>query len=336
MDEILHHDIYDFFEEASTRIQGRYAQIRRAAKTDPGTAGDEGEENWAKLLRDWLPRSYSVATKGQILGPDGSLSRQVDVVVLKPSYPQGLIQEGRKRYLAAGVAAAFECKATLRSRDIDVLFEQARTVSNLSIGRSGTPFKELYPSIPYGLLAHSHSWNRKGERLVEDIRVRLFDAAIKYAYTPTHVPEFLCIATLGSWFVRKDAYQEPPPFGWCGKNARVGNEPAALVGYVSPSDTQKNPEASNPWEAKPRGYLTPVGGFLLQLWKRLAWEDPSLRDIALEMKIIPALGGRDFGKSYLAAWPTNCYSKEVREHLRDNRGNVGGVYGWDEWSSTFE
>src|SRR6185369_12921717 len=43
---------------------------------DGGTAGDEGEENWATLLRGLLPAAYHVVTKGKIISQEGQLSPQ--------------------------------------------------------------------------------------------------------------------------------------------------------------------------------------------------------------------------------------------------------------------
>ena len=107
------HDLHDFMRQLQDRMAANYKQIQKRASEDPGTAGDQGEKNWANLLRGWLPRTYEVVTKGRILGQDGRASPQVDVLVLKSIYPKQLIEEGEKMYLAAGVAAAFECKTTL-------------------------------------------------------------------------------------------------------------------------------------------------------------------------------------------------------------------------------
>lgn len=68
------------------------------------------------MLRAWLPPSYPVKTKGRILVYDGTASRQVDVVVLRPGYPERL--PNKKLYLASGVAAAFECKTTVKAAHI--------------------------------------------------------------------------------------------------------------------------------------------------------------------------------------------------------------------------
>jgi Domain of unknown function (DUF6602) len=100
------HDLVQLIREATTEMAAEYRRIRMRTLEDPGTAGDQGEENWADLLRNWLPASFNVVTKGRIIFSDGSTSGQVDVLVLSPSYPKGLLN--KKLYLAAGVLAAFE------------------------------------------------------------------------------------------------------------------------------------------------------------------------------------------------------------------------------------
>lgn len=79
MDEINEqHDLFGFFKDVSDDLSKEYNRISNYVKQDPGTAGDQGEENWAEILRSWLPKSYDVVTKGRILGHDGSQSSQVD------------------------------------------------------------------------------------------------------------------------------------------------------------------------------------------------------------------------------------------------------------------
>ena len=48
------HDIHDFVISSQKDIEEEYSRIRKRANEDPGTAGDQGEENWASLLRRWL------------------------------------------------------------------------------------------------------------------------------------------------------------------------------------------------------------------------------------------------------------------------------------------
>jgi hypothetical protein len=93
-----------------------YERIFARTTQDPGTAGDDGEENWATVLRRWLPAGFTVVTKGRILFTDKTASPQVDVVVLRSGYPDRLLT--KKLYLSSGVLAAFECKNTLKLEHI--------------------------------------------------------------------------------------------------------------------------------------------------------------------------------------------------------------------------
>ena len=61
------HDLYDFMRQLSNEMAAEYDRIQKRTTEDPGTAGDQGEENWADLLRGWLPRTYEVVTKGRII-----------------------------------------------------------------------------------------------------------------------------------------------------------------------------------------------------------------------------------------------------------------------------
>ena len=98
-------------------MRSEYDRIRVRTVEDPGTAGDEGEEAWAEVLRDWLPESYQIRTKGSgILASDGTAGPQIDIVVLRPGYPRRLLD--KKLYLAGGVAAVFEVKNTLTAAHI--------------------------------------------------------------------------------------------------------------------------------------------------------------------------------------------------------------------------
>jgi hypothetical protein len=141
------HDLFVFMQEASEKMSAEYQRVHATAASDPGTAGDEGEENWASLLRDWLPTGFEVKTKGRLLSTDGRRSPQVDVIVLRPSYPRKLIDENKKVYLAEGVAAAFECKLTLRSGDFGQGGGDSRRASDLSSTARWQPISRTLKSL---------------------------------------------------------------------------------------------------------------------------------------------------------------------------------------------
>ena len=91
-------DLFDFMRTATRDMADEYERIQKRATEDPGTAGDQGEENWATLFRNWLSSYFHVVTKGRILSHKGIASPQIDVLVLSPSYPRQLLN--KKLYLA--------------------------------------------------------------------------------------------------------------------------------------------------------------------------------------------------------------------------------------------
>src|SRR5258706_2694249 len=104
-------DLVDFMRTLTREMGDEYDRIQKRSLEDPGTAGDQGEENWATVFKDWLPPDYQVVTKGRLLSENGIAGPQVDIIILYPFYPKKLLD--KKLYLTAGVAAAFECKNTL-------------------------------------------------------------------------------------------------------------------------------------------------------------------------------------------------------------------------------
>ena len=54
------YDLYDFMRQLTNDMAAEYDCIQKRTTEDSGTAGDQGEENWAELLRRWLPQTYEV------------------------------------------------------------------------------------------------------------------------------------------------------------------------------------------------------------------------------------------------------------------------------------
>ena len=203
------HDLHDFMKQLQDRMAAHYKQIQKRASEDPGTAGDQGEENWRDLLSGWLPRTYEVVTKGRIIGQDGHISPQIDVLVLKSIYPKQLIDEGQKIFLAAGVAAVFECKTTLKAEHIEQAIKTCAEIKNLYPVREGTPYKELHAPIVYGLLAHSHSWKRPNSTPEDNIEQKLRESDELHVSHPRESLDVLCVADLAAWIMSKITFFSP-------------------------------------------------------------------------------------------------------------------------------
>ena len=144
-----------------------------------------------------------MVTKGRIISQEGVTSPEIDVLVLRGTYPQKLIN--KKLYLAAGVAAAFECKITLRASHIEEAVETCAKVKNLYPVRVGTPYKELHSPIIYGLLAHSHSWKEENSTPEGNVERRLREADRLRVSHPRLQLDLLCVADLATWAMAKHA-----------------------------------------------------------------------------------------------------------------------------------
>jgi hypothetical protein len=198
------HELVDFVRAVTKGLAEEYDRIQKRVSEDPGTAGDEGEENWAAILREWLPPSYQIVTKGRILGYQGTASPQVDVIVLKPSYPTYLLN--KKLYLAAGVAAAFECKLTLRAKDIDETVKNCVATKQLFQRRTGTPYAEITSPIVYGLVAHSHSWKEPNSKPIENLQSRVEQVHRELVKHPREMLDIICVADLVTFSAKRISY----------------------------------------------------------------------------------------------------------------------------------
>jgi len=312
------HDLYEFMRQMSAEMAAEYNRIRMRATEDPGTAGDQGEENWAELLRDWLPHTYEVVTKGRIISEEGVTSPHIDVLVLKGVYPKKLLN--RKLYLAAGVAAAFECKITLKASHISDAVENCTRIKSLYPKRTGTPYKELHSPLVYGLLAHSHDWKGENSTPEENIEGKLREADALHVSHPRLQLDFLCVADLAAWISSKATFLGPRQLPDWSTMAPIygpnGSATSAYIGYTRTNEEQVD-------------QFTPIGVLISHLSQKLAWEYPSLRDLADYYRITNIAGS---GKGYMRMWPSSIYSDEIRPRVE---AEVLSYKPWDEWRVVF-
>jgi hypothetical protein len=280
------HDIHDFVISSQRWIGEEYSRIRKRAAEDPGTAGDQGEENWASLLRNWLPSYFHVVTKGRILTDSGYDSPQVDVLVLFPSYPKILLD--KKLYLAGGVAAAFECKTTLIAEHIKEAVKTASEIGRHLPERKGSPYKELNSTIIFGLLAHSHSWKAEKSTPLENIERSLIEADQSYVKHPRECLDFLVVADLAAWHVFKMTYLNPNKFP-----ANIAKEMAKNYGPDGSATTSYICHAICEGQ---KDYFSPLGVLLSATYTRLAWIFPDMRQLEEYFRKVN-LGGSGRGYS---------------------------------------
>lgn len=315
------HELLDFMRDATTSMATEYARIQKRATEDPGTAGDQGEENWATLLRQWLPHTYHVVTKGRILGHGGSAGPQVDVLVLSPAYPRALID--KKLFLAGGVLAAFECKLTLKTAHIRDMVHNAVQISRLEPRRTGAPALEMHSPIIYGLLAHAHIWDGPASTPASNIETALLAADKEFVEHPSEMPHLLCVANLGLWVKQAITWVGPELLGWSPESASLyGDQGCALTSYL------RNLEAPTtlPWPGDVPAF-SPIGAMMAHLLLRLAHKDAALRELAVYF-LKTGLGVNGLGPQ--RRWPIETYSSDVQAGIR--RGRVGSGSRWDDWA----
>lgn len=312
-------DLIDFMNSATRQMGEEYDRIQKRATEDPGTAGDQGEENWATLLRNWLPATFQIVTKGRILSHKGIASPQVDVLVLQPEYPIHLLD--KKLYLAGGVLAAFECKVTLKAKHIEDFINNSIDIKSHTEIRKGTPYKELQSPIIYGLLAHSHSWKGDNAKPVENIRNKLILADNTLITHPIQMPDIICVADLACWSSSKMVFIGPKQIpNWTTMASIYGEKGSATSAYIGHTKEMEQQTED----------FTPIGAMITSLLNKLAWEYPNLRQLARYFTLTNIQGS---GKGSMRKWESKIYSDEIRTKVEMGQLKNGVL--WDEWSIHF-
>ncbi|MFG6445307.1 DUF6602 domain-containing protein [Microbacterium sp. P07] len=307
------HELAVFLSQDLDEISSEYTRIRARTKEDPGTAGDEGEENWAELLRRWLPATYTIVTKGRILGADGSASPQVDVIVLKPSYPPRLAS--KKVYLVSGVAAVFECKTTLTVAHVKAAFRTAKIVKNMGALDVGTFQKELKRGPIFGLVAHSHSWNSPRSDPLKNMDSTI-QALHRDAEHPRDLLDVVCVSDLASWNLHRVAYVGPVVIAkehWEDLQLTYGlpAEGGVMTAFPRRDDTSPS---------------NPVAVLVAMLLQAVAWEDPGMRPLADYFRLAGLWGS---GGGATRNWPLgDVYSPQTIASIAGHAVPAG----WNEWA----
>lgn len=319
------HDLVSFFNFYSFKIQKDYEILSRRVREDPGTAGDQGEENWREFLECWLPDNYSIVTKGRVLNLNGEATQQWDIIILKPGYPKALL--GYKHYISSGVFAVFECKITLRKEHIEQHIKRTHEFKNIlkaedirrikssldtSLQRAHG-FSITHSSIHTGLLAHTTRWKKKGRKTEEIIDEEIANKDMEIVTHPRYMTDFICVPNIAAWVARRMLFSPSikllPNF----EGIHVVNK--------------DNPDLSTcevtSWHRAPRsGYhvlsnrtyregsivqmsINPLSYLISALMEKLGHADQRLKEIADYISHVTHSGSRSV-KRY---WPEDIYSE---------------------------
>lgn len=332
MDFRSDHEFLGFMRSLQGAMAQEYERVRKRVLEDPGTAGDQVEETWATILRNWLPANYPIVTKGRIIDHEGNTSPQVDILVLHPSYPVAL--RNQKLYFAGGVVAAFECKLTLRGVHLKKAFETAARVKSLVPERSGNLYDELHQPIIFGVLAHAHDWEPSQEsrtgRMMESLYSQTHKVLDSLAieapelYHPRYLIDVLCTANAATFVYGKTILLEPIPNEMLRKHLQDYRAVAGAdyEGVVTIYRAYEDGDDSNF-----NSLGEPLVALVSYLMQRLAYEDASLRSLAEYFQMIHM--GASIGTTI--EWTADVFSEEVLSQLSIGRYDDQLWRKWDRY-----
>lgn len=327
------HEFLGFMESLQDAMAREYERIQQRVAEDPGTAGDQVEEAWATVLKNWLPASYPVVTKGRIIDHEGNTSPQVDILVLHPSYPIAL--RNQKLYFAGGVVAAFECKLTLRGSHLEKAFENAVFVKNMVSKREGNAYDELHQPIIFGVLAHAHNWKPSRWSGTGRVTESLYYYACKVLGSlevdtpelchPRYLLDVVCIANAATFVYSKTVFVKPMPSdehiqAHFEDFADVAADDSDCVVTSYQSHEDGNTDSYN-------ALGEPLVALISYLTQRLAYEDTSLRSLSEYLEMVHMSGG--IGKTI--EWTPEIFSEAVLSQLSKGRYDPQAWSKWDRY-----
>lgn len=246
------------------------------------------------------------------------------MLVLSPAYPKHLLD--KKLYLAGGVEAAFECKTTLKAQHIAASLTNASEIRAHLPERKGTPYRELYSPIVYGLLAHSHSWKSANSTPVQNVTSNLQSGDLMHTKHPREMLDLVCIADLAVWgaskltFTGPSQYRDDPQIWEEVMKPIYGEHGCATTAYI----------CSSPFTENQAEHFTPVGNMLSNLWSLLAREHHDMRKLEEYFRRANLRGS---GRGQMRPWATSIYSDEIRGRIE--AGYLTNGVPWSEWAVNF-
>lgn len=303
LDKDMGHAHHQWLQDASHDIQRDYDRLYTKASDPKNTqaVGHENEALWEEFLSNWLPPQYEVTTRKYILGTVDTETEpfETDLIVFHPGYPRKL--RAKTHIMAAGVAAAFSTKLTIRTSGLAEAAEHSAVLQRSLVQQKGRARQELWKPYVFGVLAASHSWKADASTPNDNISKCLLVNDERYALHPAESLDLVCIADLGTW--GKSVHFQFPP-------ENPGTDETLRTAHMELRDAS----------------LTPLALFLWSLYEFLSWRNDDMRGMAQDFGVT---SGFTSGEGQARPWDASAVlTRQALALLRDDPFSRNGLDSW--------
>ena len=201
--------------------------LRKVAKMNTSTAGGKAEELWIEFFRDFLPSDYDIVQQGHVVASDGSYSRQIDILILKPGYPKSMLND--RAYPLDSVLAGFECKLSLTLADVRDTVAKCGQIKRLYLQEKEPKLGDTTVSFVYGLVSLGHEVGTVQKELCDNI----IETIVHSSETLEHPAEMLDLLVIPDalFLSAITDHEDEDHLIWCGYSHTESNYP-----YSRPQD----------------------------------------------------------------------------------------------------
>ncbi|WP_202406164.1 hypothetical protein [Hufsiella ginkgonis] len=147
---------------------------------------------------------------------------------------------------------------------------------------------------------------------------KLDQADHKHVTHPIQMPDLVCVADLAFWSSTKTVFLGPKQIpNWEGMDQMYGPNGSAGSGYMQYSNEEQDRQSPS---------FTPIGAMICSIFNKLAWDFPSIRQLATYFILANISGG---AKGNLRRWDSDIYSTEIRTRVTSKP--LLKMERWDEW-----
>lgn len=288
----MSNEIKRWFSSVEDDIRHSYETALESHQSkDIQRSGHQGEATWFEVLRRWLPPHYDVGLRKYIVGSREDLKPfETDIVVFDPTYPAPLRE--RSTVLAAGVAAAFSVKLSVKKQTIHEEVARSARIADFAPGNARNVVGVVYPEIVTGILAH------KGQAGVDDRQglLETVAAASEGIDHPRKLVDLVCVADVATIA--------------CKRHPALANtitfDPVRLHGRKVQTHFQPSYQTAG---------FGAVAYFIVELYEALGRRDERMRRLARQLRAVTSgPAGEQVGHS--RDWPMESVYSE--QFLEDN------------------